>query len=121
MKKQISTFCEICKSQENAVCQRGFLGFENCTCSKCGTLTKKPLSRGYRVTYWILGIIFALVLLVKIPILLSALNVSLYMFFLKILEQWVFILFVVGVIIALKRDAVMRRKSPVRADSNNIE
>lgn len=120
MKKQISVICEVCKVQENAVCQRGFLGFEKCTCVKCGTVINQPLGRGYRIAYWILGVVFALVLLNKIPLLLSALNVSPYIFFLTLLEQWVFILFVIGAFLALRKDYIIRHNSSPQDNSNKI-
>lgn len=69
-----------------------------------------PLSTGYRLTYQILGAIFALVLLSRTPIFLAAAGASGEILFHTILEHWVFILFTAVAVIALVRDARIRAR-----------
>jgi hypothetical protein len=87
---------------------RDFLGFRRYCCETCHALTTTPLARGYLVTYTVVGILCAVVLLSKLPQLSAAARTSGYALFLAVGEQWVFILFVVGAVLALGRDARLR-------------
>jgi hypothetical protein len=55
-----------------------------------------------------LGSWFGLVLLTKLPAIATAATISIYAMMLMLVEQWLFILFVVGAFVALRRDARLR-------------
>jgi hypothetical protein len=90
------------------LCKRSFLGFQTCECALCHARHQEPLTTAYRVTYWIVGIFFALVLLERLPLIAQAATTSgpatAYMLF----QQWFLVLFIIGAIVALRRDARLR-------------
>ncbi len=111
MNDNSSELCSSCNTTGQVICKRSFLGFEKCRCSKCGNGYERPLSAGYRITYWLVGIWFAIILLGKLPLLVAASRDSFYLLVNVLVQQWVFVLFVVGAFFALRKDARIKRDS----------
>jgi len=111
MSTQISE-CSKCGNRTSFSNKKSFLGFSKLVCTECKNKfndPSTPLSKGYRIIYWVLGILFTLVLINKIPTFIAAANQDLELLFHAILEQWPPILFVVGAIWALWKDAIIRK------------
>lgn len=68
MKPPATDPCGACGSAGTVQCRRSFLGFWRCTCGKCGGGVLRPLTDGYRATYWIVGVLFGISLLMKLPL-----------------------------------------------------
>jgi hypothetical protein len=93
--------CIQCGAETPTARRRTFLGFREWTCSACGTVNTLPLSPAYRFGYWLICAIivlgsvqFALEGRVPVP---GALGIAL----------------VATIVIALKRDAQLRRQRAV--------
>ncbi len=94
--------------------KKSFLGFTKLVCTVCKKQhddQSAPLSKGYRITYWIIGVWFGLALLDKTPIFIAAAKEGLYVLFIILMEQSFLILFVVGSIGALKKDALIQKQN----------
>ena len=61
--REIRVVCRSCGDNFTGKPSRTFLGFQKLKCPKCGKDVVYPLTRGYRITYWILlvGMIVAVV------------------------------------------------------------
>ena len=61
--KPINATCQACDSNFTAEPKRTFLGFQRLQCPSCSAKVVYPLTKGYRVTYWVLLIfmIFAII------------------------------------------------------------
>ena len=57
---QLNATCTTCKHQFISVPKRSFLGFRKLICPACGASVTYPLTRSYRITYWILFIFMIL-------------------------------------------------------------
>ncbi len=51
-----SIICPKCKKQFISKLKRDVLGFPEYTCPSCQNIIEKPLTDGYRIIYWLLGI-----------------------------------------------------------------
>lgn len=51
--REITCTCESCKHTFSAVPTRTFLGFQKLQCPSCSAITKHPLTKGYRITYFV--------------------------------------------------------------------
>ena len=60
MRKQ-QVICPNCKNQFEEKPKRSFLGFSKFSCPKCNNEFIRPLTSGYRTTYYILLIIFIII------------------------------------------------------------
>ena len=110
--------CQSCNSKEMKR-KRSFLGFEKLICLNCGKYLEYPLSSGYRVTYWILGVWFGLVLLDKIPVLIRALSISSALFMNILAENSMIILVVIGAFMALVKDFRLKKGLPENPESQD--
>ena len=52
--------CQFCKTESEVKMKTSFLGFKNFTCPSCKKTITSPLSKTYRVIYWLLAIYFVL-------------------------------------------------------------
>ena len=104
--------CQFCDSKEKMERKRSFLGFEKWTCLNCGRYLECPLSSGYNLAYWILGVISGIALVRIIPMLIKALGVGFELFMNILAEHSLFILGLVGAIWALTKDAQLRKSLP---------
>lgn len=50
---KIFSVCQSCNSSFTTEPRKTFLGFQKLTCTFCGTEATYPLTRGYRITYWV--------------------------------------------------------------------
>jgi hypothetical protein len=51
--------CTHCKKRMRAVPKRSFLGFPKFTCPSCSKIFLYPLTKGYRILYWVFIAIFS--------------------------------------------------------------
>ncbi len=51
--KEIEATCRACGTEFRAVPKRTFLGFQRLVCPGCSSPVIYPLTRGYRITYWV--------------------------------------------------------------------
>ena len=105
----LTTVCRVCGANQGVLCKRDFLGFRRCACSLCGAVYTQPLTAGLRATYWVFGVWFAFHLISKLPLLIKVLLVAPVAFVGALIEQSFFIIFVVGAITALWKDARLKR------------
>ena len=108
---QLKTPSATCDGEHVMVRKRSFLGFQSSVCVLCNARHQEPLTTAYRVTYWVVGTFFALVLLDRLPLIAQATTSGaalLYVLF----QQWFLVLFVAGAIVALRRDARLRAAAP---------
>ena len=54
--------CSKCRSIFNGEPDRTFLGFQRMVCPKCGNRLSYPLSRGYRIFYWMMLVLMGLMI-----------------------------------------------------------
>ena len=104
--------CPKCGNRETINRKKSFLGFQKCVCTVCNSKfddPSTPLSKGYRITYWVVGIWFAVVLLGKLPAIIVAAAYGPGTLLTVLVEQWAFILFVGGAVWALRKDAAIRK------------
>src|SRR5205823_1225134 len=101
---EIDALCEGCKTRFRGTPTRSFLGFQKVKCPSCGHETLYPLTKGYRGAYWVILCLMVLVVIenaregqVTFPGLLG-----------------------VAVIIAIVRDAQIRRQVSQAATSSNL-
>ena len=52
---EISAICPSCKASFSAEPKQTFLGFQRMTCPSCSADVTYPLTRGYRIAYWIIA------------------------------------------------------------------
>ncbi len=101
--------CDSCKESFSAVPKYTFLGFIKFKCPKCNSKSFYPLSKGYRVTYWIIAIIVSLkfkeIGLLGIE---SVLNSGSAMAYQEL--AIIFLLFFIPVY-ALIKDSILRKKA----------
>ena len=50
----ISATCQSCRTSFSAAPKRTFLGFQRMACPSCKAEVVYPLTRGYRITYWVI-------------------------------------------------------------------
>ena len=60
---QLNATCTTCKHQFIFVPKRSFLGFQKLICPACGASVIYPLTKGYRITYWIVFIFMVLLII----------------------------------------------------------
>ena len=53
MNKISNAICRSCQTSFSAEPKRTFLGFQRMTCPACKADVVYPLTRGYRITYWV--------------------------------------------------------------------
>jgi len=60
---KISAVCQSCNSNFMAEPRRTFLGFQKLKCTFCGIEATYPLTRAYRITYWVIfGVMVAIII-----------------------------------------------------------
>jgi hypothetical protein len=55
--------CTHCGHQFDAVARKSFLGFQKFTCEQCRKEFTSALFRGYRITYWVLLVLAAVLMI----------------------------------------------------------
>lgn len=55
--------CQSCRTSFAAEPKRTFLGFQKLTCPSCNAKVIYPLTRGYRITYWVIFAIMVITVL----------------------------------------------------------
>jgi len=101
----ISAVCSHCQTPFSGTPTRTFLGFQRVKCSSCGTSLTYPLTSGYRIAYWVFLVLFGAALanaLAEGEVALPGLAV-------------------IGAVIALVRDAQIRRKVAGNAVSSAVD
>ena len=103
--------------------KKSFLGFTRLICPSCKKQyddPSTPLGKGYQITYWIFGVGIGLSLLNKIPIFITAAQKGVDVFFTVLMEQWLLLLFFLGSILALKKDAQIRKSINTNPKKNRL-
>tara|TARA_R110001592_G_scaffold159594_2_gene391206 strand:+ start:2127 stop:2486 length:360 start_codon:yes stop_codon:yes gene_type:complete len=103
-----------CEHFDSFVVKKSFLGFQKHVCVLCKAESNDssvPLGTGYRITYWVIGLLFVFAFLAELPKIIQAATLGPSIFIYAIVEQWVFILFIVGAVFALKKDAAIRKRN----------
>ncbi len=59
----INAICQSCGTSFSADPKRTFLGFQKMTCLSCKKEVVYPLTRGYRITYWVIFAFMAITVL----------------------------------------------------------
>ena len=101
-----------CEGEHLMICKRTFLGFQSCSCARCNARLMRPLTTAYRVTYWVVGTLFAFALLQSVPLIAQAVTTSAAASAYMLWKLWFPILFVSGAFTALWRDARLRAAAP---------
>jgi|GEM_PF-836871 len=117
--------CNNCGNQETVERKRSFLGFGKCVCSICESKFADPLvplSKGYRIGYWVMAIGLTLAFLPKLPRFIGEVIGSVMYYpsalLTTLIEQWPFLLFITGAVIALRKDAVIRKRIRLEEKAN---
>lgn len=117
--------CSGCGNQETIDRKRTFLGFSKCICSICNSKfadPSAPLSKPYRVGYWVIAIGLTIAFLPKLPRFIGEVLGSIMHYpsalLPTLIEQWPFLLFITGAIIALRKDAIIRKRIHLEEKAN---
>ena len=60
---KINAICHSCQTSFTAEPKRTFLGFQKMACPACKADMVYPLTRGYRITYWVIFAFMAITIL----------------------------------------------------------
>lgn len=117
--------CSNCGNHETVDRKRSFLGFSKYVCSICKSKFADPmipLSKAYRVGYWAITIGLTIAFLPKLPRFIGEVLGSIMHYpsalIPTLVEQWPFLLFIGGAIIALRKDAVIRKRIRLEEKAN---
>ncbi|MBS3935262.1 MAG: hypothetical protein KGZ43_03735 [Sulfuritalea sp.] len=80
------------------------------------------MSKGYRIGYWVMAIGLTLAFLPKLPRFIGEVIGSVMYYpsalLTTLIEQWPFLLFITGAVIALRKDAVIRKRIRLEEKAN---
>ncbi len=52
--------CRFCNKESEIKMKTSFFGFKNFACPSCGKVNMFPLTKGYKMIYWIVAVFFAI-------------------------------------------------------------